>query len=109
MENSTKHLNNLLQAVEEEVQRRHSDIVLRVFQIRCNKHNHLGSCNCEYCSLLPEYVRAKRYLQHIKRALNSNWEPYWFGQGPDPYEKVRRSESYIKNLKAQKDNLKIIQ
>lgn len=101
-------LSNLQLAVEQEVQRRHNEIVLGVFQWMCKKHNKLGICSCEYCQKLPEYVAAKRYLQRLK---NSDYHlyPNEFINNEDIDQSIAYARWRVKHLKVEKDTLKLIQ
>jgi hypothetical protein len=102
MENSTKQLSNLQQRVEEELQKHHSVIVLNYFQILCKKHNQIGKCDCEYCQKLPEYVAAKRYLQHLKKFNDDYLQPETI------FESLEKQKLYVKKLKKVKDSLKLL-
>lgn len=96
-------LSSIQAEVERRLQSEHKTIVLAVFQRMCNRHNKLGECGCEYCRLLPEYVRAKRYLRHLLRQ-----DDYWVPPGDEIniWANVCCAKRNIRYLKAQKDALK---
>lgn len=105
--NCMSRLSELQLKVEQEVQRRHNEVVLGVFQWMCNKHNEYGVCQCEYCQKLPEYVRAKRHLQWLKSVdYDGYWQEYAHIILHD--EKLLAAKRAIKALKVQKDRLKLI-
>jgi len=96
----------LLAEVEQVLQERHQEITLAVFRFMLNKHNpsNAKGCKCDYCALLPEYIRAKKYHHRIKSIVERDW----YGVGIYDYSSVEYAKDEVRRLKKQKDQLKLI-
>lgn len=105
-----QNLRNLFQKVEEGVANNQKTIVLSVYDYLLKKHNDVGSCDCDYCRLLPEYISLKRELRKIKRWYeDDSYEgDYCDGHGFIPRFSIHALKKKIKEFKQKKDSLKII-
>ena len=73
------------------------EIVLRVYQHMINKHQEF--CNCNYCTILKEYVMRKKRLGRYHRQ-------YEYNEDDLSYNTYLREKAIIRSLKVQKDDLK---
>lgn len=73
------------------------EIVLRVYQHMIDKHQDF--CNCNYCTILKEYVTRKKMLSRYHRL-------YEYSDNDLDYNSYLREKAIIRSLKLQKDELK---
>lgn len=91
----------LRQRIDTIVNNASKEIIVGVYLKRIDAHNEF--CDCDYCVILKEYVRAKKTLPHLKRKYYwSSWnndETLWF--------KLQDQQELIKRLKLQKNLIKL--
>ena len=98
-------LTELEARVEAKLQEEHRAIVHSVLRIMLRRHNprNARGCNCEYCQLLPEYIRAKMHYHRLRKIIEHDYIGY------EPYSQLDLGVAYfnVKWLKKNKDSLKI--
>ncbi len=101
-------LEEIRKKVQDKVNQKSSIIILEYFQQLINRHNDF--CGCNYCLLLEEYVKLKKYKTHFHRKYYEYEKQDYINikiEGEFFYN-YKTIENKIKNLKKQKDKLKLI-
>jgi len=96
--------------VQKKVNQNSSKVILSYFQELINKHEDF--CGCNYCNILSKYVSLKKY----KSSFNRRYGKYEYEHGgvldikleQEFVNNYRTIESKIKELKLEKNRLKIL-
>ena len=82
------------------VKKSSQEIIVGVYLKMIDAHNEF--CECDYCAILRQYVRAKKSLCRMKR-------DYYRMDGVNEclWDRINRQHDFIKMLKLQKDTLKL--
>lgn len=99
-------LEEIRKKVQSKVNAGHKQIILGVYLNLIKAHNDF--CSCDYCNILKEYVRTKKYLTSYTRKLYTyDYDCHETGMGYQ-YTVVRDLQRRISELKLQKDKLKML-
>jgi hypothetical protein len=103
-------LSKIEERVQEGLALNHSVIISSVVNRLIKSHNDLN-CNCDYCKLLHNYVRAKKDLTRTKRIYwSDNYVEYTNLSLVDKpallWERLENLQLYVLRLKRRKDSLK---
>ena len=90
----------LRQRVDTLVNNASKEIIVGVYLKRIDAHNEF--CECDYCAILKQYVRAKKSLCRMKRDYYRN-----DGESQNLWDRINRQKDFIRMLKQQKDTLKL--
>ena len=106
-------LETIRQRVQTAVNNSTQQIIVGVYQNMIASHNEF--CGCNYCTVLKEYIKVKKFKSILNRELNNRNHDYFYRAGHwDPGEEedmlchIRKLGSKIKELKIYKDSLKVV-
>lgn len=102
-------LETIRQRVQTAVNNSTKQIIVGVYQNMIASHNEF--CDCNYCTVLKEYVRMKRYKASTSKRLRMLGIDYGYWNADieeDMFSDIRKVNSKIKELKIYKDSLKVL-
>ena len=100
-------LEEIKEKVNQKVNQRHKDIIISVYKSMLSKHNEF--CGCDYCILLDQYVKYKKFKVAVNRRIDDDWYTSNLAALNYRLEDVKQLELKIQSLKIEKDKLKIIE
>lgn len=102
-------LETIRQRVQTAVNNSTKQIIVGVYQNMIASHNEF--CGCNYCTVLKDYVKMKRYKSSTSKRLRMMEIDcgYWSADiEEDMLSDIRKINNKIKELKIYKDSLKVV-
>ena len=102
-------LETIRQRVQTAVNNSTKQIIVGVYQNMIASHNEF--CGCNYCTVLKDYVRMKRYKSSTSKRLRMMEIDYGYWSADieeDMLSDIRKINNKIKELKIYKDSLKVV-
>jgi len=99
----------MLEEIKTKIQSRtnnsHKEVIMGVYRKMVLSHN--SFCGCNYCEILKDYVRFKKFRHAIDKKMNSPDYDYFLSRvvTQDYMDRIKITDA-IKKLKQEKDQLK---